>query len=102
MTRIVLCASLLAACASSRLVLRQTDVSPADSRELARTADAEVHREDPEKGPPAAAALAKEHGGGVSAMNGERVTLRGTNQELDRGIHALPSLGGVTRRRGGA
>src|SRR6267142_7078366 len=99
MTRIVLCASLLAACASSRTVVRQTDVSPAESRELARTADAEVHREDPEKGPPAAAALAKEHGGWVSAMYGENVTLRVPNEALDEVMDALPSLGEVAGRR---
>src|SRR4051812_15768660 len=97
MSRLIICA-LLAACSATRHAYRQPDVFPADSRELTRTADAEVHREDPEKGPPAAAALAKEHGGGVSAMNGETVTLRVPDEALDVVMDALPSLGEVAGR----
>ena len=58
-----------------------------------------MHREDPDKGPPAAAALAKEHGGWVSAMNGESVTLRVPDEALDEVMDALPSLGEVAGRR---
>src|SRR4051812_23508404 len=97
MPRLILCV-LLAACSATPHAYRQPDVSPADSRELTRTADAQVHRDDPEKGPPAAAALAREHGGWVAAMNGENVTLRVPNEALDGVMDGLPSLGEVAGR----
>ena len=48
----------LAACASTHPVVTGiVPDGPAAARELARSAEAEVHREDPDRGPPAAAEL---------------------------------------------
>lgn len=57
-----------------------------------------MHRDDPEKGPPAAAALAKEHGGWVAALSDAKVTLRVPDAALDAMMDALPSLGEVAAR----
>src|ERR1041384_3680841 len=89
---------LLFGCAHSAPTMALRDSGPAQ-RDLARTADATVHREDPEKGPSAAASLAKEHGGWVAAMNDDRVDLRVPDGQLDAVLAALPSLGEVAERR---
>ncbi|MCA1826783.1 MAG: DUF4349 domain-containing protein [Myxococcales bacterium] len=73
------------------------DVAPAP--ELVRTADAEIHREDPAQGVTAAVALAKEHGGWAESMNVERVVLRVPDEQLDAVLVELPKLGEVASRR---
>jgi hypothetical protein len=67
--------------------------------ELARTASAEVHREDPAQGVPAAVTLAKEHGGWAESMSGAQVVLRVPDQQLDAVMAELPRLGEVASRR---
>ena len=86
----------LAACAHA--APHVAAVAPQE-RDLARSAEATVHREDPEKGPSAAAALAKAHGGWVALMADERVELRVPDAQLDDVLGALASLGEVAERR---
>ena len=89
----------LAACASTHPVVSGiVSDDPAAARELARNAEAEVRREDPDRGPPAAAELAKAHGGWVEAMTAERVRVRVPDGELDAVMAALPALGEVADR----
>jgi hypothetical protein len=69
------------------------------ARELARAAQAELQRDDPEAGPPAAAALAKRHGGWVASMAAQSVTIEVPGDQLDAVLVELPALGKVTERR---
>src|SRR5437762_3522853 len=74
-------------------------LSTADEPELARSADATIHREDPDKGPQAAVALAKDHGGWVAAMTADHVALRIPDAHLDAVLAGLATLGEVAERR---
>jgi hypothetical protein len=67
-------------------------------RELARTARAALERDDPEAGPPAAAQLAKRHGGWIASMAERSVTVEVPGDQLDALLVELPSLGKVTER----
>src|SRR5437667_6898773 len=67
--------------------------------ERVRSADAEVHRDDPAKGVTAVAAMAKEHGGWVESMVEQRVVLRVPDEQLDAMLDELPKLGEVAERR---
>lgn len=86
----------LAACSSSTAVVRRQ--AAVNAPELARTAEAEVRRDDPAAGVPAAAALAKDHGGWVESMADERVVLRVPDEQLDKVLDELPRLGEVAAR----
>jgi hypothetical protein len=82
---------------------RMPDASPPEGdgppeRELSRTARAELQRDDPEAGPPAAAALAKRHGGWVASMAARSVTVEVPGDRLEALLVELPSLGKVTER----
>jgi hypothetical protein len=70
----------------------------APERELARAAHAELERQDPEAGPPAAAELARRHGGWVASMAARSVTVEVPGDQLDAVLLELPSLGKVTAR----
>jgi len=93
----ILCLLLVAAC--SHAAPRPDTAPESPDRDLARSAEATLHRDDPDKGPPAAAALAKEHGGWVASMNEDRIALRVPDAQLDAVLAALPSLGEVAERR---
>lgn len=81
---------------SARDLQRSPD---APAPELQRSAEAEIRRDDPERGVTAAAELAKQHGGWVESMASERVTLRVPDAELDAVLADLPGLGELTARR---
>lgn len=96
MRTIFLVACVACAHAQPMALHRASEATPAP--ELVRTADAEVHREDPSSGPTAAASMAKEHGGWVESMAQERVVLRVPDEQLDAMLAELPKLGEVASR----
>lgn len=89
---------MLAACSAPYRAAPPEAPSP-DDRALARTAQAEVHREKPEEGPPAAAALAKQRGGWVKAMTAESVVLAVPDEQLEDVLRELDQLGSVKSRK---
>lgn len=70
----------------------------APERELARTAHAEIERDDPEAGPPAVAELAKRNGGWVASSAERSVTIAVPADRLEPVLADLAKLGKVTGR----
>jgi hypothetical protein len=107
MTRFLVLALCATACAHALPVddleahpaaAENTGEPAAPERELARVARAELEREDPEAGPPAAAELAKRHGGWVASMAARSVRMEVPGDQLDAVLAELPSLGKVASR----
>lgn len=67
-------------------------------RAIVRTASLEVERDEPEKGPAQAVALAKSHGGYAELVTDSAVTARVPAEQLDAFLAAMPSLGKVARQ----
>jgi Domain of unknown function (DUF4349) len=104
--RTILCLMLVCACSASHASLRGDEASSAENSQardgsplLAHRGEASLEREDPEKGPDAAAKLAAQHGGYVSLMQERSVTLQVPGDQVDALLAELPTLGKVTSRR---
>ena len=100
--------SVLAACSSAQPRYRAEDGlmgMPAGApgaleanRSIIRSALVEVEREDPEKGPAQAVALARTHGGYAQRVTSESATVRVPAERLDVFLGAVPGLGTVAKQ----
>lgn len=97
--------STLCACATARAPSAPARVSSEAApgalemgRAIVRTASLEVERDEPERGPPQAVALAKSHGGYAELVTDSAVTARVPAEQLDAFLAAMPSLGKVARQ----
>lgn len=70
----------------------------AEGRSIVRSASLDVERDDPEKGPAEAVALAKTHGGYAALVTDSAVTARVPAAALDAFLGKMPSLGKVARQ----
>ncbi|QSQ25273.1 DUF4349 domain-containing protein [Pyxidicoccus parkwayensis] len=68
------------------------------SRSIIRSALVELEREDPDKGPGQAVALAKTHGGYAQRITSESATVRVPAEHLDVFLGAVPGLGKVAKQ----
>ena len=99
MPKPILLLALLAGCATTSPASRVTGTGAAADRLLERHAEADLHRDDPSEGPPAAAELAKQHGGWAQLLTAERATLELPAAQLDAVMGELGKLGEVESRR---